>query len=60
VTLLESGRAAQADGDGRFVLRGVPAGTVTLVARSRQKEVRKRVVVPAAPGSVKGVELAIP
>jgi hypothetical protein len=53
-------RSVTPDRDGRFVLRGLPAGTVTLVARGKRGEVRRAVELGAGPSAVTGVEMALP
>lgn len=60
VTALEAGRTVSPDREGRFILRGLPAGPVTLVARGGRGETRQVVEVPAAPATVDGVELRTP
>ena len=57
VTALEADRTVTSDEAGRFILRGLPAGPVTLVVRGRRGETRQVVEVPAEPSTVAGVEL---
>jgi hypothetical protein len=57
VTALEAERTVSPDGEGRFILRGLPAGPVTLVTRTPRGESRRVVEVPAEPVTVSGVEL---
>jgi hypothetical protein len=57
VAILENGRETQTDADGRFVLRGLPAGPVTLLARGEGGEVRQQLQMPAGPGTLKDIRL---
>lgn len=54
------GRSVAPDAQGRFVLRSLPAGPVTLVVRRGASEVSQVVELPAAPGRVDGVLLRGP
>jgi hypothetical protein len=60
VLALEAGREVTTDGSGRFLLRALPAGPVTLVVKSPRGETRQQVSVPAEPGLMKGIKLAAP
>jgi len=60
VVAVEAGRSVQADENGRFLLRGLPAGALTLVVKNQDGEAHHPVVVPAQPGVVSGVELGAP
>jgi hypothetical protein len=44
--------------DGRFVLRGLPAGRLTLVAQAEDGEDRRTIEIPPEPGILEGVVLA--
>jgi hypothetical protein len=57
VTALELGRTVNTDAQGRFVIRGVPAGQLTLVAGNDPASNGTKVDVPDAAGSVRGVKL---
>jgi hypothetical protein len=59
VSIDETSREVTTDADGRFVLRRVPAGRVTLVAVDGEQRVRRPVDVPEAAGVVRGVELVL-
>jgi hypothetical protein len=60
VTALELDRTVRADESGRFALRGLPAGRLTLVVKSERGESRQVVEIPAEPVSLTGVELSAP
>jgi hypothetical protein len=60
VTALEANTTVSPDNKGRFLLRGLPAGPLTLVVRRQGRETRQVVEVPAEPGSVTGVKLTAP
>lgn len=60
VTALEVARTVSADKEGRFLLRGLPAGALTLVVRGQRGETRRVVEVPAEPGAVTKVKLVAP
>jgi hypothetical protein len=55
----ELGREVRPDAAGNFVLRGLPAGRITLVARSRRGSVRQVVDIPPAPGNT-AIRLRLP
>lgn len=57
VTALEAGRTVHPNDAGRFILRGLPAGPLTLVVRGPSGETRQVVEVPAEPAMVTGIEL---
>ncbi len=59
VTALEADRHVETDKDGRFLLRGLPAGPLTLIVGTPGGERRQVVEVPREPGSVTGVEIAV-
>ena len=48
------------DAEGRFVLRGLPAGPLTMLVKSSEGEVRYSVEMPAKPGVMSGVEFKAP
>ncbi|MES2936369.1 MAG: hypothetical protein V4864_01725 [Pseudomonadota bacterium] len=56
----KTSRAVTTDAQGRFVLRAVPAGRLTLVVTNERGETRQAVEVPPEPGMVRGVQLAAP
>jgi hypothetical protein len=60
VTAVEIARTVSPDKSGHFLLRGLPAGSLTLVVGSRFGETRQVVEIPAEPGPVTKIELAAP
>lgn len=60
VLALEAGRSVVPDADGRFVLRGLPAGPLTMLVKTSEGEVRYSVEMPAKPGVMSGVEFKVP
>jgi outer membrane usher protein FimD/PapC len=60
VTVAETGQQAATDAAGQVMLRGLPAGKLTLVARGLFGERREEVVMPAEPGVVRGVVIGEP
>jgi hypothetical protein len=50
-------RRAVTDPHGHFVLRGLPAGQLTLTAECPSGAVRKSVDIPAEPGVVRGIRM---
>jgi hypothetical protein len=59
VCLLELDRCTTAAPDGRYVLRGLAAGELTLSATSGGRTASRTVTVPAAPGAIGGMDLAL-
>ncbi|MDB5942012.1 MAG: hypothetical protein JWQ13_1578, partial [Ramlibacter sp.] len=55
VRTLDNPRPVVSDARGRFILRGLPAGPVTLRVRNERGETRRVVDMPAEPGSVRGI-----
>lgn len=60
VTALEANRTVRPDDKGFFLLRGLSAGSLTLVVAREGRETRHVVEIPAEPGSVTGIRLAAP
>ena len=60
VTAVEAGLTVDVAAAGRFALRGLPAGEVTLVVRGSRGESRRAIVVGAGPGIEPGVQLPAP
>jgi hypothetical protein len=60
VTAIEIGLSVSTDAQGNFILRGLPAGPLTLLIRSANGESRQAVIVPDAPGRIDGVTLRAP
>ncbi|MCD6060520.1 MAG: hypothetical protein K0S16_831 [Moraxellaceae bacterium] len=60
VTAVEAKQVAGLDGSRRFLFRGLPAGPLTLLVKSRRGETRQVVEIPAAPATISGIELAAP
>ena len=56
VTLVELGRAGVLDSEGRYVFRGLPAGTYTVEAVVGDRRARRVIVLPAAPTAIRGVD----
>lgn len=54
------GRGATTDAQGRFMLRGLPAGKLTLVVKNEHGEKRHPVEIPSEPGMVRGVRIEAP
>jgi hypothetical protein len=59
VRALEVSREVLPDDSGRFVLRRLPAGTLTLVASCAEGELRKTIDVPVEPGVMRGTKLTV-
>lgn len=59
VSIPEISREVATDADGRFMLRRVPPGRVTLMAADGERRVAQSVDVPAAAGVVRGVQLLL-
>jgi hypothetical protein len=59
-TAVEVNRSVETDAEGRFLLRGLPAGTLTLIARSARGEARRVLQIPAEPGRVDAGEIVVP
>lgn len=53
-------REVKPDAAGRFMLRGLPAGPLTLIVKTSRGSHRQVVEVPATPGSTAGVQLLLP
>lgn len=60
VTIPELSRSVTADAQGRFILRRLPAGPLTLVVNSAGRAAQTVVEMPAGPGTVRGVKLQLP
>jgi hypothetical protein len=60
VVASETGRTATPDARGRFVLRGLPCGDLTLVVKSARGESRHVVTLPATPGRIDELRLHAP
>jgi hypothetical protein len=56
----DASRPVVSDTKGRFILRGLPAGPVTLRVRNERGETRQVVEMPAEPGRVRDIQLAAP
>jgi hypothetical protein len=59
VTALELGRSVGVGSDGSFVLRGLPAGRMTLVAADGRREQRRVIDLPAGPAMLRGIDLSL-
>lgn len=57
VCLLELDRCTTSGPDGRYLLRGLPAGEFTLSAAASGRAASRAVTIPTVPGAVGGVEL---
>jgi hypothetical protein len=57
VQLVEAGREARTDGDGRYVFRRVAPGSYTVVANVDGRRVSRTIEVPAGPALLRGVDL---
>ena len=57
VEIVELGRKMRTAADGAYAFRSLPAGEVTLIARSGSNTVTRRVTIPAAPAALKGIDL---
>jgi hypothetical protein len=60
VRAIEASRSVMPDASGRFVLRGLPAGPLTILVKSRDGEASYSVQMPTNPGVMSGVELSAP
>lgn len=54
------GRSVTPDANGRFLLRGLPAGPLTLVVEGANAQVRQTVNISSEAGSVTKIELQVP
>jgi hypothetical protein len=59
IELRPIGRRIVADAQGRFALRSLPAGELTLVARIGGRVATKTLTVPPQPATISGVELML-
>lgn len=59
VSVPELSRATTTDAQGRFMLRGLPAGALTLVFGRDGKSAQQTVRLPETPGTVRGVRLTL-
>jgi hypothetical protein len=60
ITVEETGRATRADADGGFVLRGLPAGHVTLRVETGRGTRRGAIDLPDGPALLRDVSLSAP
>lgn len=60
VTVVETGQWVNPDADGHFLMRGLPAGPVTLVVEAGKASTRRTVDMPVGPGTVADMELQAP
>lgn len=58
VLALEAGREVFTDASGRFVIRGLPAGPVTLIVKDADGEARKVVDLPSHPAVIRHIQLS--
>jgi len=51
------GRSIAVSADGRFSIRSLPAGEITLRAKKGSREIARRILLPAAPTIVADLDL---
>ena len=59
VRLQELDREVVADDQGRFLFRGIPAGTCTIVAQLDGRSVTRVVTVPPGPAAIRNLDLVV-